>query len=387
MKQVHLRMEDELYHELMDCSDMAGQTLQDCVREAVIYYISARKKNKKTKQEGQFTFIDLFAGIGGMRIGFERAGGQCVYSSEWNKYSQHTYFANFGEQPDGDITQVAAADIPEHDILVAGFPCQPFSIAGVSKKNSLGRATGFEDKTQGTLFFDVCRILKEKRPKAFLLENVKNLCSHDKGRTFQVIRESLNELDYEVFYEVLDGQNYVPQHRERILLVGFDRRRYGKDIVFEFKLTPRTPRPVMKDILDRDVDGKYTLSDKLWLYLQNYAAKHKAAGNGFGYGIAAPDGISRTISARYYKDGSEILIAQEGKNPRRLTPRECARLQGFPDTFKIPVSDTQAYKQFGNSVVVPLIENVAELMVEKIKDSEKPFAEYVKEREEMQNGY
>lgn len=339
------------------------------------------------KQEGQFTFIDLFAGIGGMRIGFERAGGQCVYSSEWNKYSQQTYFANFGEQPEGDITQVAASDIPEHDILVAGFPCQPFSIAGVSKKNSLGRATGFEDKTQGTLFFDVCRILKKKRPKAFLLENVKNLCSHDKGRTFQVIRESLNELDYEVFYEVLDGQNYVPQHRERILLVGFDRRRYGKDIVFEFKLTPRTPRPVMKDILDRDVDGKYTLSDKLWLYLQNYAAKHKAAGNGFGYGIAAPDGISRTISARYYKDGSEILIAQEGKNPRRLTPRECARLQGFPDTFKIPVSDTQAYKQFGNSVVVPLIENVAELMVEKIKDSEKPFVEYVKEREKMQNGY
>ena len=195
MKQVHLRMDDELYNELLNCSDMAGQTMQDCVREAVIYYISSRRKSKKREKKGQFTFIDLFAGIGGMRIAFERAGGQCVYSSEWNKYSQQTYFANFGEQPEGDITKVAAADIPEHDILVAGFPCQPFSIAGVSKKNSLGRATGFEDKTQGTLFFDVCRILEKKRPKAFLLENVKNLCSHDKGRTFQVIRESLDELD------------------------------------------------------------------------------------------------------------------------------------------------------------------------------------------------
>lgn len=315
----------------------------------------------------QFSFIDLFAGIGGMRIAFERAGGHCVYSNEWNKYSQQTYFANFGEQPDGDITQVNEKDIPDHDILVAGFPCQPFSIAGVSKKNSMGRATGFADKTQGTLFFDVCRILKEKRPKAFMLENVKNLCSHDKGRTFQIIQESLDELNYKVFHAVLDGQNYVPQHRERILIVGFDRERYGNDIDFEFKLTPKEPKPVMKDILDTEVDEKYTLSDKLWTYLQNYAAKHKAAGNGFGYGIAPLNGVSRTISARYYKDGSEILIVQEGKNPRRLTPRECARLQGFPDNFKIPVSDTQAYKQFGNSVVVPLMEDVAKLIVAKLK--------------------
>lgn len=313
-----------------------------------------------------FTFIDLFAGIGGMRIAYENAGGKCIYSSEWNKFSQKTYEANFGEVPDGDITKVDAKDIPDHDILVAGFPCQPFSIAGVSKKNSLGRATGFADKTQGTLFFDICRIMKEKRPKAFMLENVKNLCSHDKGRTFKVILESLNELEYTVFYAVLDGQNYVPQHRERILIVGFDKKRYGDNIEFEFALTSTRPKPVMKDILELNVDDKYTLTDNLWIYLQNYAEKHKAAGNGFGYGMAPLDGVSRTISARYYKDGSEILIAQNGKNPRRLTPRECARLQGFPDTFKIPVSDTQAYRQFGNSVVVPLMENVAKLIVGKL---------------------
>lgn len=366
MKQMHVRIEDELYNELNMYSTMTEQTLQDCVREAVAYYVTdMRKKQQKVKNKN-FTFIDLFAGIGGMRIAFERAGGHCVYSSEWNKYSQQTYFANFGEQPEGDITQVNAASIPTHDILVAGFPCQPFSIAGVSKKNSLGRATGFEDKTQGTLFFDVCRILKEKRPKAFMLENVKNLCSHDKGRTFKIILESLDELNYKVFFAILDGQDYVPQHRERILIVGFDKERYGENIGFEFKLTPREPKPVIRDILDTDVDDKYTLSDKLWTYLQNYAAKHKAAGNGFGYGIAPLNGIARTISARYYKDGSEILIAQDGKNPRRLTPRECARLQGFPDSFKIPVSDTQAYKQFGNSVVVPLMENVAKLIVKEI---------------------
>lgn len=318
---------------------------------------------RKTK----FTFIDLFAGIGGMRIAYERAGGKCVYSSEWNKYSQQTYKANFGDEPDGDITKVdAEKDIPDHDILVAGFPCQPFSIAGVSKKQSLGRATGFEDKTQGTLFFDVCRILKAKRPKAFMLENVKNLCSHDKGNTFKVIMESLDELDYEVYYQILDGQNFVPQHRERIIIVGFDRKRYGNNVQFNFDIKPKKPKPVLNDILEQNVDSKYTLTDKLWIYLQNYAAKHKAAGNGFGYGIAPRDGITRTLSARYYKDGSEILIEQEGKNPRRLTPRECARLQGFPENFVIPVSDTQAYKQFGNSVVVPLMENVAKLVVKKI---------------------
>ena len=244
----------------------------------------------------------------------------------------------------------------------------------------MGKATGFEDKTQGTLFFDVCRILKEKRPKAFMLENVKNLCSHDRGRTFKVILESLNELDYEVFYQVIDGQNFVPQHRERILIVGFDRKRYGTDIKFEFNITPVSPKPLIKDILEPDVDKKYTLSDKLWIYLQNYAAKHKAAGNGFGYGIAPLDGVSRTLSARYYKDGSEILIEQDGMNPRKLTPRECARLQGFPDTFKIPVSDTQAYKQFGNSVVVPLMANVAKLIAQEIETMESPiFTERIAE--------
>lgn len=371
MKQVHLRVDDSLYNELNSYSTMTEQSMQDCVREAVAYYVSdIRKKTGKDESDDSFRFIDLFAGIGGMRIAYERAGGKCVYSSEWNKYSQQTYFANFGEQPEGDITQVKAEDIPDHDILVAGFPCQPFSIAGVSKKNSLGRATGFADKTQGTLFFDVCRILKEKRPKAFMLENVKNLCSHDRGRTFRVITESLDELNYEVFYAVLDGQNFVPQHRERIIIVGFDRERYGEDVDFDFKITPVFPKPVMRDILDKKVDEKYTLSDKLWIYLQNYAAKHKAAGNGFGYGIAPLDGVSRTISARYYKDGSEILIKQRGKNPRRLTPRECARLQGFPENFKIPVSDTQAYKQFGNSVVVPLMENVAKLVVANIEKME-----------------
>ena len=384
MKQVHLRVDDELYNELNAYSAMMEQTMQDSVREAVAYYVTHMRRKQREVKDRQFTFIDLFAGIGGMRIAFERAGGHCIYSSEWNKYSQQTYFSNFGEQPEGDITQVPASSIPDHDILVAGFPCQPFSIAGVSKKNSLGRATGFEDKTQGTLFFDVCRILKEKRrrrrlhgdkpilkekrPKAFMLENVKNLCSHDKGRTFKIILEALEELDYSVSHAILDGQNYVPQHRERIIIVGFDRKKYGENVPFDFKLTPKYPKPVMRDILDKDVDAKYTLSDKLWTYLQSYAAKHKAAGNGFGYGIAPLDGISRTISARYYKDGSEILIEQKGKNPRRLTPRECARLQGFPNDFKIPVSDTQAYKQFGNSVVVPLMENVAKLIVKKMKE-------------------
>lgn len=368
MKQVHLRIDDELYNEINTYSSAIEQTMQDCIREAVAYYITDMKRKQREIRNSHFTFIDLFAGIGGMRVAFERVGGHCVYSSEWNKYSQQTYFANFGEQPEGDITQVDASAIPNHDILVAGFPCQPFSIAGVSKKNSLGRATGFEDKTQGTLFFDVCRILREKRPKAFMLENVKNLRSHDKGRTYQVILESLKELNYKVFDDILDGQIYVPQHRERILIVGFDQERYGEKINFKFILEPNKKRPVIKDILEQDVDDKYTLSDKLWTYLQNYAAKHKAAGNGFGYGIAPPDGISRTISARYYKDGSEILIEQEGRNPRRLTPRECARLQGFPDSFRIPVSDTQAYKQFGNSVVVPLMEKVAELVVKKIEE-------------------
>lgn len=380
-KQIHIRLEDAVYEALSEYSTEYNSTMQDSISTAVMQLIN-RQKTADSK-DASFKFIDLFAGIGGMRIAFDRAGGHCVYSNEWNKYSQQTYFANFGEQPDGDITKVDENEIPDHDILVAGFPCQPFSIAGVSKKNSMGRATGFQDKTQGTLFFDVCRILKAKRPKAFMLENVKNLKSHDRGRTFKVIMESLDELDYEVNAQVIDGQNFVPQHRERILIVGFDRRRYGSGIPFSFDITPKDPKPVMRDILERDVDEKYTLSDKLWTYLQNYAAKHKAAGNGFGYGIAPLDGVSRTLSARYYKDGSEVLIVQEGKNPRRLTPRECARLQGFPDDFKIVVSDTQAYKQFGNSVVVPLMQNVAELIVSRLHDLDTKTSVYEPEKERM----
>lgn len=366
-KQVHIRIDDDVYDQLNLFSEASGQTIQDCFSVAIKQLLVKAKEEPHTKGDG-YTFIDLFAGIGGMRLAFESAGGHCVYSNEWNKYSQQTYYANFGVQPDGDITKVDAESIPDHDILVAGFPCQPFSIAGVSKKNSLGRATGFEDKTQGTLFFDICRILKAKRPKAFMLENVKNLCSHDRGKTFQVIRDSLDELNYEIFYQVIDGKAYVPQHRERIVIVGFDRERYGNKVKFDFTLTPPEKQPVVQNILDENVEDKYTLSDKLWVYLQNYAAKHREAGNGFGYGIAPLDGVTRTISARYYKDGSEILIEQKGKNPRRLTPRECARLQGFPDTFKIPVSDTQAYRQFGNSVVVPLMADVAGLITAKLKE-------------------
>lgn len=364
-RQVHIRVDDDVYKELSDYSIVSGQSIQDCFSVAIRRLLVNAKEEPKSAENG-ISFIDLFAGIGGMRIAFESAGAYCVYSNEWNKYSQQTYYANFGVQPDGDITKIAAENIPDHDVLVAGFPCQPFSIAGVSKKQSLGRATGFEDKTQGTLFFDICRILKAKRPKAFMLENVKNLCSHDKGRTFKVIQESLAELNYKIFYQIVDGKGYVPQHRERIVIVGFDILRYGDDIDFNFDLKPLEPSPVVGDILEAEVDEKYTLSDKLWVYLQNYAAKHREAGNGFGYGIAPLDGITRTISARYYKDGSEILIEQPGKNPRRLTPRECARLQGFPDTFKIPVSDTQAYRQFGNSVVVPLMTEIAKLVVDKL---------------------
>ena len=247
-KQVHIRVDDAVFAALSGYSADRGQSMQDCVSGAIKQMLE-KNQAPKDKNTAEYTFIDLFAGIGGMHLAYTAAGARCVYANEWNKYSQQTYFANFGIQPADDITKVNAADIPDHDILVAGFPCQPFSIAGVSKKQSLGRATGFEDKTQGTLFFDVCRILKEKRPKAFMLENVKNLCSHDKGRTFKIIQESLAELDYAVFYKILDGQAYVPQHRERIVIVGFDKKRYGDDINFTFDLTPITKKPVMKDIL------------------------------------------------------------------------------------------------------------------------------------------
>lgn len=357
-KQIHVRLDERIYETLAEYAVVTKKPVQDCVTEALALLFDDKYKEKRN-QQGRFTFIDLFAGIGGMRLAFEANGGQCVFSSEWDRYCQKTYFDNFGVLPHGDITKIDEKEIPDHDILVAGFPCQPFSIAGVSKKNSLGKATGFLDKTQGTLFFDVVRIINEKRPKAFMLENVKNLRSHDKGNTWRVIMESLEELDYEVFSEVLDGQVFTPQHRERVIIVGFDRGRYGDNIQFDFNL--QTPEKLLKvkDILETSVEEKYTLTDHLWQYLQDYANKHKAKGNGFGYGLTNLDGITRTLSARYYKDGSEILIPQDGRNPRRLTPRECARLQGYDDSFIISVSDTQAYKQFGNSVVVPLIRYVS----------------------------
>ncbi len=331
-----------------------------------------------------FTFADLFAGIGGIRLGFERAGGRCVFTSEWNEWSKKTYIENFGNDHrfEGDITKVEAADVPDHDVLLAGFPCQPFSIAGVSKKNALGRPHGFECTTQGTLFFDIERIVAAKRPKAFLLENVKNLVSHDRGNTFRVIREVLEGLGYTLHWKVIDGRHYVPQHRERILIVGF---REDTDFTWDDLQLPAEGPDIASILHPEDgselperhytfgpmaeVSPRYTLTKNLWDYLRAYAAKHKAAGNGFGYGLVRPglDHYTRTLSARYYKDGSEILIHRgRSKRPRRLTPRECARLMGFPPDFKIIVSDTQAYKQFGNSVVVPVIEAVAKIMAPRI---------------------
>lgn len=369
-------------------------------------------------QKPDFDFIDLFAGIGGIRRGFELAGGRCVFTSEWEKQAVRTYKANHYSDPDAhsfndDIRKVTLSNqanasakqvaqsvnqhIPDHDVLLAGFPCQPFSIAGVSKKNALGRAHGFECKTQGTLFFDVAKIIEIKRPLAFVLENVKNLKSHDKGRTFKVIIEALDELGYWVADvnvndkadpKIIDGQHFVPQHRERIVLVGFrrDLNVHEGFTLRDIKTLYPKKKPSLGEILEPDVDEKYVLTPKLWEYLFNYAIKHKAKGNGFGYGLTRPSDITRTLSARYYKDGSEILIDRGfdptkdffdprnmANRPRRLTPRECARLMGYdrPDgcDFRIPVSDMQAYKQFGNSVVVPVFTAVAQLMKPRIREA------------------
>lgn len=370
---------------------------------------------KPTSDIKEFDFVDLFAGIGGLRRGFEAIGGRCVFTSEWNKEAVRTYKANYYSDPshhtfNEDIRQITLSDredvseeeayshiqdsVPDHDVLLAGFPCQPFSIAGVSKKNAMGRVHGFECKTQGTLFFDIARILAVKRPASFLLENVKNLKSHDKGRTFKIIAETLDELGYWVSDieisagkdpKIIDGQNFVPQHRERVVLVGFRKDlniHQGFTLADIAKEFPKM-KPKLGAILDEEVDDKYILSQKLWEYLFNYSIKHKAKGNGFGYGLVTKDSVTRTLSARYYKDGSEILIdrgfdpaqpigsdANQINRPRRLTPRECARLMGYDkpgqDAFRIPVSDTQAYKQFGNSVVVPVFSAVAKLMKPKI---------------------
>lgn len=353
------------------------------VREAAYKYLLGLMPQPALP--GQFTFIDLFAGIGGFRSGFQEAGGCCVFTSEWDRHAQTTYRANYGDHDvHGDITAIPADVIPEHDVLLAGFPCQPFSIAGVSKKNALGRKHGFECETQGTLFFDIERIIEAKQPKAFVLENVKNLQSHDKGRTFDVIRRTLTEkLGYRIAYRVVDARSFLPQHRERIFIVGL---RPDLEARFDFadaKLPhpdngPRLgsilhtengaelPEPRFTDEFGR-VLPKYTLTPALWQYLQDYAKKHKAAGNGFGFGLVGPENITRTLSARYYKDGSEILVRTESGPPRRLTPRECARLMGFDrpgrEPFRIPVSDTQAYRQFGNAVAVPVVEAIAKALV------------------------
>ncbi len=310
-----------------------------------------------SRSTDSFTFIDLFAGIGGMRLAFERAGGRCVYTSEWNKFSAQTYEVNFGDRPTGDVTKIDASDIPDHDVLVAGFPCQPFSIAGVSKKRSLNMPDGFDDKTQGTLFFDVARIIRRKKPAAFLLENVKNLKSHDGGNTFRVITDTLQKMGYNIRHKVIDAKVVVPQHRERIFIVGFDRQTN-----FQFPSMPDM-QPKFRNILDKRVPDKYTLSNGGWNALKRHALNSRKKNNGFGYGLTDRNGISRTLSARYYKDGSEILIEQKNKNPRRLTPRECARLMGFPDDFVIPVSDNQAYRQFGNAVVPTVVEKIADEIV------------------------
>lgn len=341
----------------------------------------------------RFRFIDLFAGIGGLRLGFESIGGECVFTSEWDKYASKTYQANFKDDPDhhimaGDIRPFSADpdQIPEHDVLLAGFPCQPFSIAGVSKKNALGRAHGFKCVDQGNLFFDVLRILTHHRPAAFILENVKNLERHDRGQTFAVIRDKLeNELGYSVDWRVVSSRPWVPQKRERVFIVGF-----REDVGFSFEgftkhIPPEEEWPVLGDILQshNEVDPKYTLTEHLWGYLQAYKEKHTSAGNGFGFGLCGPEDVARTLSARYHKDGSEILVKQPtGGRPRRLTPTECARLMGFERDARewtIPVSDTQAYRQFGNSVVVPVVEAVAKhvepYLMHALKIQAMPFAE------------
>lgn len=379
-------------------NDWLGQAVASAVPEATAWHTaqglldelwsSITQPQRARRGAADFSFIDLFAGIGGMRRGFESVGGRCVFASEWDRYAQKTYRANYGGAHPvvGDITKVDAAWIPEHDVLLAGFPCQPFSLAGVSKKNSLGRAHGFACDTQGTLFFEIERIIAARRPQAFLLENVKNLLSHDKGRTFRVITHTLEkQLGYRIFHQVIDANGFVPQHRQRIFIVGFredvpfswsDFRHPGKGTVTLANILhpedgSEPAEPPFTAGERAGVSEKYVISNRLWAYLRDYRRKHAARGNGFGFSLVTPSDTSRTLSARYHKDGSEILIARgtsacgisdSPTNPRRLTPRECARLMGYPDSMQIPVSDTQAYRQLGNSVVVPLVSEVARIM-------------------------
>ena len=320
---------------------------------------------EKPESQDTFRYIDLFAGIGGIRIPFQELGGICVFTSEWDKFSQKTYQANFNVIPKGDITKIPSTDIPDFDILLGGFPCQPFSRAGLHK--------GFDD-TRGTLFFEIERILREKRPKAFLLENVKQLKGHDNGRTFKVIMEHLDSLNYHTEAKVLSAIDFgVPQNRERIYIVGFDREFFRIPLEYRFPFPePTGEKTRLGDILEENPGPRYTISDKLWEGHKRRKEKHRESGNGFGYCLFNEDSeYTTTISARYYKDGSDALIEQKGKNPRKLTPRECARLQGFPEDFIIPVSNTQAYKQFGNSVAVPVIRAIARNMVSEIKRMEK----------------
>ena len=358
---------------------------------------SARKRS--ARKGSSFTFIDLFAGIGGIRIAFETAGGKCVFSSEYDPNSQKTYEAFFGERPDfsdvletdppGDMTQLDPKLVPKHNILTAGFPCQPFSLAGVSKKLSLGRPHGFDDPTQGTLFFNLKEIIKAKKPEAFLLENVKHLANHDGKRTYKVISDTLIKLGYNIFPRIIDSAGWVPQHRQRIYIVGFRRpaknskQKWNIDLFRELDLIAPPARGItLEGILEKEVPGKYTLGVGTWETLVRHKANHLAKGQGFGYGIINPpfkDKITRTLSARYHKDGAEILIDQEGKRPRRLTPLECSLLMGFPAKYAKyfdrsngsvqPVSDTQAYRQFGNSVVVPVVTAIAKAMVNKLKEA------------------
>lgn len=313
-----------------------------------------------------FRFVDLFSGIGGIRLGLEASGGHCIYSVEIDRFARQTYEANFGPCEGADIREVDASLLPDHDVLAAGFPCQPFSIAGVSKKLSLGREHGFADKKQGNLFFEIARLVEVKRPAVIFLENVKNLLSHDGGRTYSVISSILDGLGYEVSHRIVDARRWVPQHRERTFIIGLNRDIYGGQRF----LFPEDPinAPTLRSILDCCYDTRYQLSAHLWDYLKAYADKHRAAGNGFGYGLVGPNDVARTLSARYHKDGSEILITTKpGEPPRRLTPRECARLMGFPENFKIVVSDTQAYRQFGNAVVVPVIVHLAQSLVKQAR--------------------